>query len=45
MIIVKKGFSSSETWYAVLDYGTNYCNLNNLITGMVFFNGNIYFDF
>ncbi|OWF38205.1 uncharacterized protein LOC110466566 [Mizuhopecten yessoensis] len=28
-----KGYSTSETWYAVLDYGTNYCNLNNLITG------------
>ncbi|GFR82888.1 PiggyBac transposable element-derived protein 2 [Elysia marginata] len=27
------GESSSETWYAVLDYGTNYCNLHNLITG------------
>ncbi|WAQ94717.1 hypothetical protein MAR_007188 [Mya arenaria] len=27
------GFSTSETWYAVLDYGTNYCNLENLITG------------
>lgn len=28
-----KGNSRSETWYAVLDYGTNYCNLHNLITG------------
>ncbi|XP_052804170.1 uncharacterized protein LOC128234168 [Mya arenaria] len=28
-----EGFSTSETWYAVLDYGTNYCNLENLITG------------
>ncbi|XP_048756013.2 uncharacterized protein LOC125666772 [Ostrea edulis] len=28
-----QGFSTSETWYAVLDYGTNYCNLHNLITG------------
>ncbi|RUS80634.1 hypothetical protein EGW08_011584 [Elysia chlorotica] len=27
------GESSSELWYAVLDYGTNYCNLHNLITG------------
>jgi hypothetical protein len=25
-----KGFSTSETWYAVLDYSTNYCNLHNL---------------
>ncbi|KAH3894689.1 uncharacterized protein LOC127863257 [Dreissena polymorpha] len=28
-----EGFSTSETWYAYLDYGTNYCNLENLITG------------
>ncbi|CAH3154514.1 unnamed protein product [Pocillopora meandrina] len=28
-----EGYSTSETWYAVLDYGTNYCNLHNLITG------------
>jgi len=27
------GFSTSETWYAYLDYSTNYCNLHNLITG------------
>ncbi|XP_071102778.1 uncharacterized protein [Haliotis cracherodii] len=27
------GYSTSETWYAVLDYGTNYCNLHNLIVG------------
>ncbi|CAL1526736.1 unnamed protein product [Lymnaea stagnalis] len=27
------GLSYSETWYAILDYGTNYCNLHNLITG------------
>merc|ERR1712061_68130 len=25
--------SSSQTWYAVLDKGTNYCNLRNLIDG------------
>ena len=25
-----QGFSTSETWYAYLDYGTNYCNLRNL---------------
>ena len=31
--VIEKGFSTSETWYALLDYGTNYCNLNNLITG------------
>lgn len=28
-----QGYSTSETWYAVLDQGTNYCNLHNLITG------------
>ncbi|XP_078090953.1 uncharacterized protein LOC144507667 [Mustelus asterias] len=27
------GFSVSELWYAVLDFGTNYCNLHNLIEG------------
>ena len=33
-----KAFSTSETWYAVLDAGTNYCNLHNLVaaTGLVF---------
>jgi hypothetical protein len=31
-----QGYSTSETWYAVLDYGTNYCNLHNLITGKPF---------
>lgn len=32
------GFSTSETWYAVLDDGTNYCNLRNLAdhTGLAF---------
>jgi len=28
-----EAFSTSETWYAYLDYGTNYCNLRNLING------------
>ena len=27
------GHSTSGTWYAVLDFGTNYCNLRNLIDG------------
>ncbi|XP_065835011.1 uncharacterized protein [Oscarella lobularis] len=27
------GYSTSETWYAVLDDGTNYCNMHNLLTG------------
>ena len=25
--------SRSNTWYAILDYGTNYCNLHNLVVG------------
>jgi len=28
---VVQAFSSSDLWYAYLDFGTNYCNLNNLI--------------
>ncbi|XP_070566694.1 uncharacterized protein [Ptychodera flava] len=28
-----KGFSRSRLWYAILDYGTNYCNLHNIISG------------
>ncbi|XP_033762420.1 uncharacterized protein LOC117343961 [Pecten maximus] len=28
-----KGMSRAETWYAVLDYGTNYCNMYNLLEG------------
>ncbi|XP_069108135.1 uncharacterized protein [Argopecten irradians] len=27
------GFSTAETWYAVLDYSTNYCNMFNLLQG------------
>ncbi|XP_065835010.1 uncharacterized protein [Oscarella lobularis] len=27
------GFSISEIWYALLDFGTNYCNMHNLLTG------------
>ena len=33
MIVYLQGFSTSETWYAYLDYGTNYCNLRNLADG------------
>jgi len=28
-----KGHSTSQVWYAVLDYGTNYCNIHNLMFG------------
>ncbi|XP_052813857.1 uncharacterized protein LOC128240905 [Mya arenaria] len=27
------GYSTSETWYAVLDQSTNYCNMRNLLEG------------
>ncbi|CAG7825685.1 unnamed protein product [Allacma fusca] len=27
------GHSESRVWYAILDYGTNYCNLHNLVDG------------
>jgi len=26
-------FSTSDTWYAILDFSTNYCNLRNLLDG------------
>lgn len=28
-----EAFSSSDLWYAYLDFGTNYCNLRNLLDG------------
>merc|ERR1711874_212414 len=28
-----EAISKSQTWYAVLDYSTNYCNLRNLVDG------------
>merc|ERR1712179_405537 len=31
-----KGYSTSRTWYAVLDWGTNYCNLQISWTARVF---------
>merc|ERR1712080_198979 len=31
-----EGFSTSQTWYAVLDFGTNYCNMRNLADGAGF---------
>jgi hypothetical protein len=34
------GFSTSQTWYAVLDWGTNYCNLRNLLDGSELSNSN-----
>jgi len=32
--------SSSRLWYAVLDFGTNYCNLRNLLDGAGFTENN-----
>jgi len=34
------GRSRSRLWYAVLDYGTNYCNLRNLLDGAGLNNSN-----
>jgi len=28
-----KGYSTSQLWYALLDMGTNYCNIYNLVEG------------
>ena len=28
-----QAYSTSDLWYAVLDFGTNYCNLRNLLDG------------
>lgn len=32
-VIFLKAMSVSETWYAIKDHGTNYCNLYNLMEG------------
>jgi len=32
-------FSTSSIWYAVLDFGTNYCNLRNLLDGAGYVEG------
>lgn len=32
---VPQAMSVSETWYAVTDHGTNYCNLYNLMEGKI----------
>ena len=36
-----QGYSTSDLWYAILDMGTNYCNIRNLMdgTGMSASNG------
>ena len=28
-----QAYSTSSLWYAILDYGTNYCNLRNIVDG------------
>jgi len=28
-----EAYSTSSLWYAILDYGTNYCNLRNIVDG------------
>lgn len=33
--------SSSRLWYAILDMGTNYCNLRNLVDGAGYGNGGL----
>ncbi|XP_006607344.1 uncharacterized protein LOC122711400 [Apis laboriosa] len=33
---IATGESTSNEWFRVFDYGTNYCNLHNLITGIGF---------
>jgi len=33
-------YSTSDLWYAVLDFGTNYCNLRNLLDGTGLSDGN-----
>ena len=30
---ILQAYSTSDLWYAVLDFGTNYCNLRNLLDG------------
>ncbi|CAH1257300.1 Hypp1812 [Branchiostoma lanceolatum] len=32
-VVCSQAHSTSETWYAYLDYSTNYCNLRNLAEG------------
>ncbi|PBC33273.1 hypothetical protein APICC_04633 [Apis cerana cerana] len=33
---IATGESTSNEWFRIFDYGTNYCNLHNLITGIGF---------
>ena len=32
-LLLLQAYSTSDLWYAVLDWGTNYCNLRNLLDG------------
>ena len=33
LLVFPQGYSTSELIYAILDKGTNYCNLHNLVVG------------
>ena len=33
LVYYSQGKSRSRIWYAILDYGTNYCNIHNLVEG------------
>merc|ERR1719206_255127 len=39
-----KGYSTSDTWYAVLDFGTNFCNIRNLLDGVPGVGGGVALD-
>lgn len=34
--LLLKGESVSNEWFRIFDYGTNYCNLHNLVTEIGF---------
>ena len=36
MFVCRQAYSRSQLWYAYLDFGTNYCNLRNLLDGAGF---------
>ena len=33
VLFIIQAYSTSDTWYALLDMGTNYCNLRNILDG------------
>lgn len=42
MSLSVQGMSSSAAWYAVFDFGVNFCNLKNLIYGTELDNDSLY---